>query len=298
MRRRYAFALIAVLAGLLVIDSLAIVDETEIGLATRFGRVVSEPLAPGLHWIAPRPAGGMLRIDRRLRLTEIPPTEFLTADKKNLVLAAAVSWRVADPRLFIQRIRSEDAASSRLIDLSIAALGASAGRRASPMFFSVDPGAVRTEQLASEVSSYVSGLARANFGIALDHLWIARVQFPAQNRDAIISRMQAERQRIALRIRAEGEEAARKIEAGAELQKRTLLAESMRDAEIARGKGEAEATRITAEAYARDPRLYEFVRNLQLYEKAMGQNTTIFLDSQDPIVRLFFDGTGEAGRKK
>jgi membrane protease subunit HflC len=298
LRRRYAVVLLLLLTGLFVIDSLAIVDETEIGLATRFGRVVSEPLPPGLHWIAPRPAGGMLRIDRRLRLTEIPPTEFLTADKKNLVLSAAVSWRIADPRLFIQRIRSEEAASSRLIDLSIAALGASAGRRASPTFFSVDRGAVRTEQLAAEVSGYVSGLARANFGIALDHLWIARVQFPAQNRDAIISRMQAERQRIALRIRAEGEETARKIEAEAELQKRTLLAESTRDAEIARGKGEAEATRITAEAYARDPRLYEFIRNLQLYEKAMGTNTTIFLDSQDPIVRLFFEGNGETGKRK
>jgi membrane protease subunit HflC len=281
-----------------VADSLAIVDETEIGLATLFGRVVSMPLPPGLHWIAPRPAGGMLRVDRRLRLTEIPPTEFLTADKKNLVLASAISWRIADPRLFVQRIRSEDAATARLIDLSIAALGAATGRRASPTFFSVEPGAVRTEQLATEVSVYISGMARANFGIELEHLWIARVQFPAQNRDAIISRMQAERQRIALRIRAEGEETARKIEAEAELQKRTLLAESARDAEIARGKGEAEATRITAEAYARDPRLYEFVRNLQLYEKAMGQNTTVFLDSEDPVVRLFFHGSGDDGRKK
>jgi len=282
----------------IVADSLAIVDETEIGLATLFGRVVSKPLPPGLHWIAPRPAGGMLRVDRRLRLTEIPPTEFLTADKKNLVLASAISWRIADPRLFVQRIRSEDAATARLIDLSIAALGAATGRRASPTFFSVEPGAVRTEQLATEVSAYISGMARANFGIELEHLWIARVQFPAQNRDAIISRMQAERQRIALRIRAEGEETARKIEAEAELQKRTLLAESARDAEIARGKGEAEATRITAEAYARDPRLYEFVRNLQLYEKAMGQNTTVFFDSEDPVVRLFFHGSGDDGRKK
>jgi membrane protease subunit HflC len=246
-----------------------------------------------LHWIAPRPAGAMLRIDRRLRLTEIPPTEFLTSDKKNLVLASAISWRIADPRLFVQRIRTEEAAASRLIDFSVAALGASTGRRASPTFFSVEPGAVKTEQLAAEVSSSIGRFARANFGIALEHLWIARVQFPAQNRDAIIARMQAERQRIALRIRAEGEETARKIEAEADLQKRTLLAESARDAEITRGKGEAEATRITAEAYARDPRLYEFVRNLQLYEKAMGQNTTVFLDSEAPVVRLFFHGTGE-----
>jgi membrane protease subunit HflC len=277
----------------LTLDSLATVDETQIGLATRFGRVVSDPLAPGLHWITPRPAGGMLYVDRRLRLTEIPPTEFLTADKKNLVIACAISWRIADPRLFAQRIRSEESANSRLIDLSIASLGASTGRRASPIFFSVAPGAVQTEQLAAEVSAYVSRLARANFGIELQHCWIARVQFPAQNRDAIIARMQAERQRIALRIRAEGEETARKIEAEAELQRRTLLAEAARDAEITRGKGEAEATRITAEAYARDPKLFEFVRNLQLYEKAMGQNTTIFLDSEEPVVRLFFRGTGE-----
>ncbi len=298
MKRRYVFVVIAALAGALVLDSLATVDETEIGLATRFGRVVSGPLVPGLHWIAPRPVGAMLRVDRRLRLTEIPPTEFLTADKKNLVLAAAVSWRIADPRLFVQRIRSEEAATARLIDLSIAALGASTGRRASPTFFSVDPNAVRTEQLAQEVSGYVSSLARTNFGIEMQHLWIARVQFPAQNRDAIIARMQAERQRIALRIRSEGEETARKIEAGAELQRRTVLAESARDAEIARGKGEAEATRITAEAYACDPRLYELVRNLQLYEKAMGQNTTVFLDSEDPVVRLFFQGTAGMAPKK
>jgi membrane protease subunit HflC len=87
-------ALFAIVAAALIADSLATVDETEIGLATRFGRVVSPPLAPGLHWIAPRPAGAMLRIDRRLRLTEIPPTEFLTSDKKNLVLASAISWRI------------------------------------------------------------------------------------------------------------------------------------------------------------------------------------------------------------
>jgi len=298
LKRCYLFVVVTVAAGALILDSLATVDETELGLATRFGRVVSAPLAPGLHWIAARPVGGMLRIDRRLRLTEIPPTEFLTADKKNLVLASAVSWRIADPRLFVQRIRSEDAATSRLIDISIAALGAATGRQASPAFFSVDRGAVRTEQLAADVSLYVGRLARANFGIELDHLWIARVQFPAQNREAIIARMQAERQRIALRIRSEGEETARKIEAGAELQRRTLLAESARDAEIARGKGEAEATRITAEAYARDPRLYELVRNLQLYGKSMGQNTTIFLDSDDPVVRLFFQGSGEAEKKK
>lgn len=287
-----------VAAAALAADSIATIDETEIGLSTRFGRVVSGPLPPGLHWIAPRPIGAMLRIDRRLRLTEIPPTEFLTADKKNLVIASAVSWRIADPRLFVQRIRSEEAAASRLIDLSIAALGASTGRRTSPTFFSVDRGAVQTEQLASEVTSYVNRLARANFGMELEHFWIARVQFPAQNREAIIARMQAERQRIALRIRSEGEETARKIEAEADLQRRTLLAEASRDAEITRGKGEAEATRITAEAYARDPRLFEFVRNLQLYEKAMGANTTIFLDSDTPVVRLFFQGAGNGGKEK
>jgi modulator of FtsH protease HflC len=296
MRRRSI--LIVLIAVAIVVDSLAVVDETEIGLSTRFGRVVSGPLSPGLHWIAPRPVGGMLRIDRRLRLTEIPATEFLTADKKNLVLDAAISWRIADPRLFVQRIRSEDIATSRLIDLAIASLGASTGRRPSSNFFSVEPSAVRTEQLAAEVQAYVGALARSSFGIQVEQCWIARAQFPEQNREAIIARMQAERERIALRIRAEGEETARKIEAEAEQKRRTLLAEAARDAEIARGKGEAEATRITAEAYAHDSALYEFVRNLQLYEKAMAQNTTIILDSADPIIRLFFQGPGQPEKKK
>ncbi|HUJ15715.1 MAG TPA: protease modulator HflC [Thermoanaerobaculia bacterium] len=296
MRRRYVI-LIVLMAIALVIDSVAVVDETQVGLGTRFGRVVSEPLLPGLHWIAPRPVGGMLRIDRRLRLTEIPATEFLTADKKNLVLNAAISWRIADPLLFVQRIRSEDIATSRLIDLGIASLGASTGRLPSSNFFSIQPADVHTRQLAAEVQAYIGSLARSSFGIQVEQCWIARAQFPEQNREAIIARMQAERERIALRIRAEGEETARKIEAEAEQKRRTLLAEAARDAEIARGNGEAEATRITAEAYARDPSLYQFIRNLELYEKSMSQNTTIFLDSADPVIRLFFQGP-ETEKKK
>jgi membrane protease subunit HflC len=91
-------------------------------------------------------------------------------------------------------------------------------------------------------------------------------------------------------LRSEGEEAAQKIEAEAEQEKRRLLAEAARDAEVTRGKGDADAARLYAQAYRLDPKLYEFIRALSAYEKMAGKETTLFLDADGPAMRLLTRG--------
>ncbi|MGH9441015.1 MAG: protease modulator HflC [Thermoanaerobaculia bacterium] len=286
-----AFLLVGAIVAL-ALDSLVIVDETEVALATRFGRLVSGPLAPGPHLILPRPIGSVFRLDRRRILFRIPPTEFLTSDKKNLVLELSLLWRISDPALFLQRVRDVDGAEARLIDLAISSLGSAAGRMPSEAFFSTQPGTVRTAELTERVRQRVDAFARASLGVEADAAWLSQVHFPGQNREAIVARMRAERARIALRLRSEGEEAGQKIEAEADERRRTLLAEAARDAEILRGQGEAEATRLVGEAYRRDPRLYEFLRALHGYEKSIGAETTIFLDSKSPMLKVLNEGPG------
>lgn len=286
-------AAVAVLA--LLLDSLVVVEETEVAVPTLFGRVSGAPLAPGPHLVAPRPAGGVLRVDRRRLLLRIPPTEFLTSDKKNLLLDLAAVWRVTDPALFLQRAGGTAAAESRLVDLSLAALGAAAGRSPSDSFFSSQPGAVRVTALAEEVRRQVDAAARSGFGVEVTSAWITQVHFPWQNRESIVARMRAERDRIARRLRSEGEEAAQKIEAEADEARRTLLAEARRDADVTRGRGEAEAARLYAEAWRTDPALWEFVRSLNAYEKIVGDGTTFFLDSEGPVMRGLLQGP-PAGR--
>lgn len=297
MKTRTLALFLAAFGLLLALDSIVIIDETEIALATRFGRVISAPLLPGPHVIFPRPIGSVLRLDRRRLLFRLPPTEFLTSDKKNLVLELSLLWRISDPTLFVQRVRDVDAAEARLIDLAISSLGSATGRMPSEAFFSTQPGAVQTAELAERVRQRVDAFARASLGIEADAAWLSQVHFPGQNRSAIAERMRAERARIALRLRSEGEEAGQKIEAEADERRRTLVAEAARDAEILRGQGEAEATRLVAEAYRRGPRLYEFLRALQAYEKSIGSETTIFLDSKSPILKVLNEGPSSSGRQ-
>jgi membrane protease subunit HflC len=56
-----------------------------------------------------------------------------------------------------------------------------------------------------------------------------------------------------------------------------IVANARRDAEITRGAGDAEATRIYAEAYGVDPDFYAFVRSLQAYRKTIDGRTTLVL---------------------
>ena len=60
-----------------------------------------------------------------------------------------------------------------------------------------------------------------------------------------------------------------------------------RQAEIARGLGDAEATRIYAEAYSTAPEFYAFMRSLEAYEKTIGEHTTLVLSPKSEFFRFF-----------
>ena len=68
-------------------------------------------------------------------------------------------------------------------------------------------------------------------------------------------------------------------------QRRVIIAEAERDAQKLRGEGDAEATRIYAGAYGRDPAFYAFHRSLESYRKAFAEgNAAIVLDENDPFL--------------
>ena len=81
-----------------------------------------------------------------------------------------------------------------------------------------------------------------NFGVTIVDVRIRRADLPQENTQAILSRMQSERQRIAAQARAEGAEASQKIRADAERERTVLLADAKATADKLRGEGEAEAT--------------------------------------------------------
>ena len=101
LRRR----LLPAALGLALLRLLAqvpyVVDATEYVVRTRFGRPVAVVTQPGLHVRVPL-VDAVTRLDSRLLYFDAPSAEFLTNDKKNIVVAPFVLWRVEDPLRSLQ----------------------------------------------------------------------------------------------------------------------------------------------------------------------------------------------------
>jgi membrane protease subunit HflC len=89
-----------------------------------------------------------------------------------------------------------------------------------------------------------------------------------------------------MRYRSEGEEEAIRIRAEADRQRQEILAEAYREAETIRGRGDAEAARIYAEAFNADPEFYKFTRKLESYGKFLDDKTTVILSSDSDLLDL------------
>ena len=260
------------------------VDQTEQALVTRFGRPVGGVRGPGLHLKAPWPIDRVVRVDARLLVLDNEPIEMLTADKKNLLLDSFICWRVIDPLLFTQTVRTRLEAEARLLDIAAAEMGAAVGGEPMVAFMSVQPDRVQIAAVAARVGAAVDDVARRRFGIEVADLQINGLSLPAQNRTSVIDRMRAERARIATRYRSEGEEEALKLKAETSVERGRILAAARAEAEAVRGAGEAAALRAFAEAYAADPDFFRFLRQLEAYEAIIDQQTTIFLESDSPLL--------------
>jgi membrane protease subunit HflC len=137
--------------------------------------------------------------------------------------------------------------------------------------------------------------ALEQYGIRVVDVRIKRLNLPEQNKQSVFARMRAERGRIAMQYRAEGEEQALVIRANADREKEAILSAAYKDAETIRGEGDAQATRIYGEAYSKNPHFYKLVRTLESYKKVLDDKTTIILNSDSALLKVLTQG--EAGVK-
>jgi membrane protease subunit HflC len=123
---------------------------------------------------------------------------------------------------------------------------------------------------------------------------IKQIELPEEVQNSVYQRMRAERERIAKEHRAQGQQAAKGIQAVADRERTVLLAEAQRDAEIARGEGDALATEIYADAYGRNQEFYEFYRSMNAYRTALANpNDVLVLEPNSEFFKYFNDYSGE-----
>ena len=267
--------------------------ETEFALITQFGRPVRTVANAGLHvkW----PFQSILRFDRRLRVYNPRPAEFLTRDKKNLVIENYVAWRIDDPDRFVKSVGDTGSAEMRLHDIIWSGLSAALGTLDLESLVSASADKVQTASMLDLLTTQADRTALEQYGIRVVDVRIKRLNLPEQNKQSVFARMRAERERIAMRYRAEGEEQALVIRANADREKEAILSAAYKDAEKIRGEGDAQATLIYGQAYSRNPRFYKLLRTLDSYKKVLDDKTTIIMNSDSELLKVLMQG--EAGVK-
>ncbi|MBM3735815.1 MAG: protease modulator HflC [Acidobacteria bacterium] len=286
--RRYKYVWWGLLALVFLLRTFLTVRETEFVLMTRFGRPVYTITDAGLHakWFF----DSATYFDRRLRVYNPRPSEFLTRDKKNLVIESYVLWRIREPEIFVRTVGDATAAEMRLHDIVWSGLAAALGNHELEQIISANPQQVRAPQMLDQLSQATDSAALKQYGIEVVDVRIKRLNLPEQNKQSVFARMRAERERIARQYRAEGEGQALSIRADADRQKEEILSAAYKEAEKIKGEGDAESTRIYSGAYGRNPRFYKLLRTLESYKKIFDDKTTAILSSDSELLRVLMRG--------
>lgn len=272
---RTAGILGAILLLSALIASCFALDVTEYGVVTRFGHVVRVLDAPGLHLKAPFDT--VVRMDKRLLLSRPAQAEFLTADKKNIVVDSLATWRIADPRRYLEALGTRAAAEARIADVVLGEIGSVMGRYEFASFVSANGSAGQFGSIVAEIRERAASFVGRAYGIELVDLDLRHMFLPEQNKEHVFDRMKAERGKIAKEQRSAGELEAKQIIAKADHEKADIEATAYAETQRLRAEGDAEAARLYAAAFGRDARFYKFLRVLLAYQQFMDDKTTLFL---------------------
>ncbi len=290
--RKYYPAAATVGGLLLMYLTFFTVSESEFVLVTQFGRPLYTVTEAGLS--AKWPFQTSLYFDKRLRVYNPRPSEFLTRDKKNIVIENYVVWKIQDPNRFVQTVGDATAGEMRLHDIIWSGLSAALGTHDLDLIVSTNPDKIQASQVLDNLTAQSDRAALEQYGINVVDVRVKRLNLPEQNKQSVYARMRAERERIARQYRAEGEEQALGIRADADRQKEEILSTAYKQAEKTKGEGDAESTRIYGQAYSRNPRLYKFLRTLESYKKVLDDKTTAILSSDSDLLKVLMRGQAGA----
>ena len=140
-KRKLTAVAAAIALSVVAYDSFYVINETEQGVLTHFGRISPPMRQPGFHLKWPRPISTIYKVDRRIHTLTNLPNELLTEDQKSILVDGYLLWRVVDPILFVEAIRTGESAVEKLQDLYLSSSGIIISNMAREAFIGAGPGA-------------------------------------------------------------------------------------------------------------------------------------------------------------
>jgi membrane protease subunit HflC len=289
------FGLLAMLTGFVAVGSrgigpIVITKEGTQQIILRFGDVINET-EPGWSWRVPL-LDEVKTYERRLLYLNTEEDVIQTKDQERIVVDNYAMWKIDDLTAFISSFPRGMHQAEKQMDRVVRAGVREIVARHTLTEVLTDRRSEVMEAIRKRVADSFSGT-----GIAIHDVRINRTELPPAIEKNVHARMKTDRNRLARKYRAEGEEQARKIRAAADRDARVIVANARGEAQVTRGEGDAESTRIYAAAYGKAPEFYAFVRSLEAYRKTIGEGTTLVL-SPDSEFFEFLAGSGSSAERR
>ena len=293
-----------IFSSLLVLIALAsstlfVVDQRQFGVVYALGQIKDVITEPGLNFKLPPPFQNVSYIDKRLLTLDSSDSEpMLTAEKQRVVIDWYVRWRISEPTEYIRNVGlNEGAGASQLNRVVRNAFQEEINKRTVKELLSL-----KREDLMADVKAEVLAKVRGAkpWGVDVVDVRITRVDYVEAITESVYRRMEAERKRVANELRSTGAAEGEKIRADADRQREVTIANAYRDAQKIKGEGDAEAARIYAEAFGRDPQFAQFYRSLDAYKASFSNKSDVMVldPSSSEFFKVFRGGTSPAGTPK
>jgi regulator of protease activity HflC (stomatin/prohibitin superfamily) len=183
-----------IVVALYLMSSIKILREYERGVIFRLGRLLPRPKGPGVILVF-APIDRMVRVSLRVDTMEVPPQDTVTRDNVTVKVNAVIYWRVVEPRLAVVEVANFLYATSQLAQTTLRSV----------------LGEVELDELLSQREKLnvrlqaILDQQTAPWGVKVTMVEVKQVELPDQMLRAIARQAEAERERRAKIIHADGE---------------------------------------------------------------------------------------------
>jgi membrane protease subunit HflC len=200
-------------------------------------------------------------IDKRVMSLDIPPQTVLSTDQLRLVVDAFARFRIVDPVKMYQTVRTEERLQEELARIFSSRIRNELGKQRFDAMLSPERG-----QSMEAIQTAVNRSALA-YGAEIIDVRIKRADLPPGTPlEAAFERMRTARQQEALTIRAQG----------------------AKNAQIIRAEADAQAARVYATSFGKDPQFYAFYRSMEAYRKSFANgNSNVVLSPSNEFLQEF-----------
>ncbi len=312
---------LAVIAALFIIifGPLFVVQEGEQAVVVRLGKIVAVHTVAGLKWRSPF-VDIIMKYPKKLMSWDGEPKRIPTKENQFIYVDTTARWKITDPIKFYESVNTLEGAYGKLSDVIDSAVRTVVSSnylreavRSSDEILNSDKvetfqtGEVENSSalqelaitptqyekinkgrrvLADEMKALVSNIV-PSFGIEVVDILPRQIKYSDELTESVYQRMIKERNQIAQAFRAYGEGKKAEWLGKLENEKRTLLSSAYASGESIKGKADAEASKIYADSYGRDPSFFEFWKAIESYRNTMPAFNKTFSTSMDYFKFLY-----------